>query len=422
MNFTEILVTPDGETTKGILKEDALFWWEQGKQKSMFLADVVGVSKIVHQETSPPTPGIFKERGVNLDLKNTSKGFVISAYLGKGGKRKLQKYYFLAVDEDGRSRWLEAINQSLGHISKRRLLVVINPTSGKKKAVSVWQQVSVLFDASYISYQVVIPEGVEHLKEIINRLDTSHIDGVVIIGGDGTVYEVINGLFKADKKLPVGIIPGGTGNGLCKSLLEMSGEAYEAINAAFLVAKGKLKRIDMVLTTQGHRQYYSVLSLSWGLVSDVDIESDGLRFLGGLKNDLYALLRIINLRYYPGRLSFIPPDQDTWQVIEDDFVLVWAMNAKWAAYNMMVAPGGSLTNGEMDILVVRRGVSLWQLLWAFLLMGEGKHLELSVIECYKAKSLKLEPLSSRGILAVDGEQVEYEAIAMEVMKDFAEVY
>lgn len=411
-------MTPDNETTKGILKEDALIWWQQGQQMSIALADVVGVS----QETSPPTPFLKKETGVNLEVKKNSRGFVISAYPGKGGKRKLHKYYLLAENEEGRSRWLEAINQRLGHVAQRRLLVVINPTSGKKKALTIWQQVSVLFDASYISYQVVISQGVEQIRDMLNRLDISQIDGVVIIGGDGTVYEVINGLYKADKKLPLGIIPGGTGNGLCKSLLEMSGEAYEAINAAFVVAKGKLKPIDLVLTTQDKKRSYSLLSLSWGLVSDVDIESNGLRFLGDLKNDIYALLRIINLRYYPGRLSFIPPDQDTKQVIEDDFVLVWTMNAKWTAHNMIVAPSGSLTNGEMDILLVRRGVSRWQLLRAFLLIGKGKHIDLKGIECYRAKSLKLEPLNSKGILAVDGEQVEYKEITMEVKSAGATVY
>ena len=135
----------------------------------------------------------------------------------------------------------------------------------------------------------------------------------------------------------MGIIPGGTGNGLCKTLLESSAEIYDPRHAAFLIIKGQQHSLDLARVKQNNAEFYSFLSLSWGLISDVDIESEKLKFLGAWRFDLYALLLICSLRTYKGRFSFIPhPDCKTiedkaiateaqWCVIEDEFVFLWGM-------------------------------------------------------------------------------------------------
>jgi sphingosine kinase len=45
-------------------------------------------------------------------------------------------------------------------------------------------------------------------------------DAIIAVGGDGTIHEVFNGMLsRQDKKtLPIGLIPNGSGNDLCKSL------------------------------------------------------------------------------------------------------------------------------------------------------------------------------------------------------------
>ena len=71
--------------------------------------------------------------------------------------------------------------------------------------------------------------------------------------------------------------------------------------------------------------------MGWALLSDVDINSEHLRYLGGLRFDIYAFYRIANLVRYPGKLTFsfnetkLPPlDKDingeSFQVIEGDFL------------------------------------------------------------------------------------------------------
>ena len=46
-------------------------------------------------------------------------------------------------------------------------------------------------------------------------------------------------------KLTIGFIPGGTGNGLVKSVLDVSGETFGVENAAFVAVKGRRMKMDL---------------------------------------------------------------------------------------------------------------------------------------------------------------------------------
>ena len=59
-----------------------------------------------------------------------------------------------------------------------------------------------------------------HAYEIARDLDFTFFSSLVIVGGDGTISEAINGMIqrKDGRRLPVGFIPNGSSNDLCKSL------------------------------------------------------------------------------------------------------------------------------------------------------------------------------------------------------------
>lgn len=432
------------------LTTDTLTWTDKSKKYTLAVKDIVGVSH--YCETSD----------------NPIAGFVVHAYpfvRGIAGKcRRLQEYYFACPDFEKRSQWVTAINNTLAGLpieapqnpTQRHLHILLNPASGKKKAWRIFQQVRTVWDKSNIELTVSQTTNTNQARQIIQTLAIEKLHGLVIIGGDGTLYEVINGLmsrpdWESAIQIPIGTISAGTGNGLCKTLLELAGEPYDPISAAFLIAKGKMRPLDLVMVEQEHRRYYSFLSISWGFVSDVDIESDRWRFLGTLKNTIYALLRILSLRRYKGRLSFIPVANWTpntknecqslaecsyccetqletnlshsqTQIIEDEFVLFWAMNVVWASHDLKPTPYAHLSDGAVDLLIVRKGISRSQLLRAFLLCANGKHLSIPYVEYYKVSSFELEPLTKRGIFAIDGERVNYSPMQVRVLRGVANVF
>ncbi len=423
-----LAVLPQQPETLAILRSNALFWQEKGKSRQLDLDDVVGVSLVERQEDNFPC-------------------LLVHAYpvvkTGKGRKspRKLQEYYFTCPNLEVRSRWQRAINNTLvgkppeATAPPRHLQIIINPVSGKKQAAQIFEQVRPLFDRSYLRYSVRETYNARDTKELARNLNLADTDGLVIVGGDGTVHEAIAGLMSRPDwqeaiKLTLGIVPGGTGNGLSKSLLALSGETYDPLNAAFAIAKNKQQSFDLAMVRQNGAKYYSFLSLAWGLISDVDIKSEKLKFLGSLRFDLYALFSICLLRTYRGRFSFIPhPDyqnlkravsqQGEWLVIEDDFIFLWAMNTPWAAHDMNVTPYARLNDGAIDVLVMRRGTSRLELVKALWRCGKGEHLDLPHMEYYKVRSFRLEPLTPKGLLVVDGEPVDYSPIEMQIVPSLA---
>ena len=407
------------------LENNILFWFEGAEQQQISLQDVVGVSIVDDRESQFPC--LLVHAYPEIATKNCSKNI-----------RVLKEYCFTCPDLKTRSLWKQKINNSLAS-KLRHLQVIVNPVSGKKQGREIFARVKPLLDKSYLSYSVKETSSSADIQNFASNLDLSQVDGLVIVGGDGTIHDAIAGLMNRPdwenaSELPLGIIPAGTGNGLAKSLSELRHEAYDPLNAAFSIAKGKQQKLDLIKVKQKNKQYYSFLSLAWGLISDVDIKSEKLKFLGALRFDVYALFLICFLRTYKGKFSFIPhpncknlarkgiQKQEEWHVIKDDFIFLWAMNTPWAAHDMNVTPHAALDDGAIDILVMRKGTSRLEIIKALLLCGKGKHLDLPHMEYYKVRSFKLEPQTREGLLVVDGEKVDYDSIEMETVSNLARIY
>lgn len=82
-------------------------------------------------------------------------------------------------------------------------------------------------------------------------LDGGH-DAFVVVGGDGTIHEAINGMMVRDdnRKLPIGVIPAGTGNSL---MMDFMAEdlVNEPANAVAAIIGGLAPHIDLNKVTFG---------------------------------------------------------------------------------------------------------------------------------------------------------------------------
>lgn len=461
---------------KGWLTTTGVSWFHAGIRQTLAFDDVVGVKP--SSETYPQ--GLV--------------GLVICAYPTPRTlpqRRCLHEYQFVCSTEDVRSQWINVIRQTLQGlpiqpqqaVKPRHLQVLINPKGGKQQGKKIFDAIRPILENANCHLEVLETQGGDTTIQTVRELDLTHLDGFVVVGGDGTVYELINGLMTHADTVhptmggiypeslggseaitkPIGIIPAGTGNGLGKTILSLSQEDYDPINAAFIIAKGQSQPINLGVVEQEGHQYYSILSLAWALISDIDIKSNKLRFLkflGSLRSDLYALFSILTLRSYPGKVSFLlAPDWEPrlphtfqtieshtdntqsastseltantatlrgqsqdWCVIEGDFIGLWVMNVAWATHSVQAAPHAQLADGFMDVLIIRKGITRWRLLTAFLKIATGEHLLLPDMEYYKIRCLRLEPQGSEGLLAVDGEQIDHCPVQLNILANHAQVF
>ena len=83
-------------------------------------------------------------------------------------------------------------------------------------------------------------------------------------------------------------------------------EPFDLTSAIFGVVRGNLLDLDICSVVTPTEKLYAFLSVTWGMVSDVDIESEKYRCLGETRFLIGTIEKIIGLRKYRGRLSYLP--------------------------------------------------------------------------------------------------------------------
>uniref|UniRef100_A0A2K6DCP3 sphingosine kinase n=1 Tax=Macaca nemestrina TaxID=9545 RepID=A0A2K6DCP3_MACNE len=110
-----------------------------------------------------------------------------------------------------------------------RLLLLVNPFGGRGLA---WQwcknYVLPMISEAGLSFNLIQTERQNHARELVQGLSLSEWDGIVTVSGDGLLHEVLNGLldrpdWEEAVKMPVGILPCGSGNALAGAVNQHGG-------------------------------------------------------------------------------------------------------------------------------------------------------------------------------------------------------
>ena len=205
-------------------------------------------------------------------------------------------------------------------LAKKRVLVLLNPVSGKGMALKIFrQQIEPFLIEAGIDFELFVSERVGHVRDTLRENSLDKWDAFLFVSGDGLLNEGINGLLSRDDahlaiQKPIGILPCGSGNAVASVTLYYSHEFYSPLNAAFIFAKGlhnSSECLDIAILTQGERKSYFFLDIAWGIVADVDTETEVLRRMGEVRFILGALWRILKRRIYQADLSYLPFDDSS---------------------------------------------------------------------------------------------------------------
>ncbi|KAJ4833902.1 Sphingosine kinase 1 [Turnera subulata] len=399
----------------------------------------------------------FAIEGAKIRVKTVvEKGGGICC-VGSAGTLVRKDFVFEPLNRDAQVLWCRCLRDSLDSLGRpKRLFVFVNPFGGKNCASKIFfDDVKPLLEDAGVQFTLQETKYRLHAKDVASHLDLSKYDGIVCVSGDGVLAEVVNGLLSRDDwseaiKMPIGMVPAGTGNGMVKSALDLVGEPCKATNAVLAIIRGHKRTLDVATMVQGGVKYFSVLMLAWGLVADIDIESEKYRWMGSARLEFYAFQRIFNMRKYNGCISFVPapgfeaygepssysgespaelnssleqpgktrrcgyqgPDVDlttlNWRTINGPFVSVWLHNVPWGAEDTMAAPDAKFSDGYLDLILIKDCPKLFLL--SFLTqLSTGDHVTSEYVVYLKVKAFILEPGSrveettKGGIIDVDGE-------------------
>ena len=279
-----------------------------------------------------------------------------------------------------------------------KLLIFVNPASGTGQAINTYNKALPLLNKGNVTTRVVFTEYKNHAYDYVQNLKINEYDGIIVCSGDGIMHEIINSIFNRNDKdifinniilgviinnIILGVIPGGSANALCKVISNYNDDNNDLENFIYYILKGNSKYIDIqeyeLLTEQNvSKKIYSFLSLTWGIIADIDLESECLRCLGGeARFTIMGVIRWLWLREIYGNLMILKEDSNVnindipsikenlsdefisnnMEVFNDKFNLFLANNTKFISENNYTNPLSELDDGKNDILFLKNSDS-----------------------------------------------------------------
>ncbi|KDQ60793.1 hypothetical protein JAAARDRAFT_31774 [Jaapia argillacea MUCL 33604] len=369
-----------------------------------------------------------------------------------------------AVHKDDRphaTEWVEALMDAAyqGTKRNRHLKVLVNPKGGQGKAVSAFRKkVEPIFHAAQCSLDVTYTRHPKHAYALAKELSLDY-DAVVTVSGDGLIHEVINGLAQHTQPrraltIPIAPIPTGSGNGLSLNLLGIE-DGFDLAAAALNVIKGRPMKTDLFSFTQNGNRHFSFMSQAVGLMADLDLGTESLRWMGDTRFLLGFLRGVLRFKPCPVTLSIkvaerdkvkmaeyirsvqpkddeihrqedqldqphdtLPPlkhsdlDED-WISLDTPLLYIYAGQGPYVGRDLMQFPVSLPDDGLIDV-VAQELTSRGDMLKAMDEAEKGAPYWMEGQHYFKAYAYRVTPHSLKGCLAVDGEAYPFEEFQVEV--------
>ena len=183
-----------------------------------------------------------------------------------------------------------------------KFILTVNPHGGTKQGPLLLKKVKPIFDAAGAELFIIETTFAGHAQELANQLDLSGYDGFIGIGGDGTLHEITNGMLSRydGNKIPIGIIPGGSGNSYMHDL-----SLTDPLKAAQAIINGTTRSLDSAKVEVNHVVKYSMNMVGWGLVTDVGNKAEHFRWLG---TNRYTILSVAEVFRHKNRSAILIMD------------------------------------------------------------------------------------------------------------------
>ena len=124
-----------------------------------------------------------------------------------------------------------------------KYLLIYNPAAGRGKAGKMLAQVKNALNVKGLEYDLYLTSSRGDALNYVQEIDLNNYNGIIASGGDGTLFEVVNGLLtNSGELIPIGILPVGTGNSTAKEISLETNDIDKALN---LIVNGKTKDVDV---------------------------------------------------------------------------------------------------------------------------------------------------------------------------------
>ena len=263
---------------------------------------------------------------------------------------------------------------------------IINPVN-HHKAKSLEMEIHSFFLNKKDKYQIKISKNEKHLKKLAAVAIDLNVDVIIACGGDGTVSKI--GQIIINKKVKLGIIPIGSGNGI-SSHFDIPYNFREALK---LIVKGKSKKMD--IGKVDNKYFFS--NIGFG------IEVEFIRYYTqakthGLLGYLPAFLKSL-ISYKSSNFSIKTLNQ---QVSIKPYVLM-VSNTNKQGYGISLSPKAKTDDGFLNIIIISK-TNILNLLYLFVLVMFGFSIENKKnVKYLESRKFKIISENHKMNIHIDGE-------------------
>jgi diacylglycerol kinase (ATP) len=274
-----------------------------------------------------------------------------------------------------------------------KLLLVFNPHAGGGRAGRLEREVVAALEA-FAEVDCHRTSGPGSATRRLAGGGLGGYDGVISAGGDGTLFEVVNGLCAnaAGERPPLGVLPVGTGNAFARDLGLEPGAWREGVE---LVRAGRTRALDVGEVSCESDRYHFLNIVGAGLPVAAMLTAERLKPLGRSAYTVATLWQAMRCRGEPFELEL-----DGERVAQDS-LFVEVANTRYTGTSFLIAPEARMDDGLFDVVLVRR-LPRRRLLRLFPSIYSGTHVNYPEVQVRRAREVRI--LAPAGLpLAPDGE-------------------
>lgn len=272
-------------------------------------------------------------------------------------------------------------------ITPQHWAIIINPKSGKKKFRQQRKYLFLTLKRAGIQFDYRLTKFTGHATKIAKLFAENHYQNFMVVGGDGTISEVINGIFSANiphtNTLKIAIIPRGTGNDWAR-FWGLTSDYNHSIDV-FLQNKTQLidiGKVDYVL--EGEKQsHYFINSVGLGLDAAVVNITHRLKKFVGSHSFLYTVSLLAAVFTYKAHKVNIKSKERT---LNESMFTMNVANGCYSGGGMKQTPDAVPYDGLLDVMMAKKP-NFWDIITALRNLFNGKLLAHPVIESFQTEQL-----------------------------------
>jgi len=302
-------------------------------------------------------------------------------------------------------------------LQENRWLVIVNPNAGKRKGEKDWPVISALLTEAGIEYIHEFTAHREHAVLITEEYIRKGFRKIIVVGGDGTMNEVINGIFRQDlvptTSIVVGMIMVGTGNDWGK-MYHLKTKYHKAVR---IIKKQREFIQDAGLVTYSEsgveKNRYFINSAGMGydalVVKMTNYDKD--RGKGGTLSYMVNLLKGL-FRYHHSYLDIVI---DGTSVYKGKVFSMSAGICKFSGGGMMQLPFAVPDDGLLDVTIFTK-VTKMTVIRHMKKLYSGKFTHLPFIKTCRGSLITIESATSaQSFLETDGESLGHTPFTIRVI-------